>query len=38
VASFSPRSRVKAGDTIEVAVDTSRLYFFDLETGLSIRD
>jgi multiple sugar transport system ATP-binding protein len=37
VASFSPRSRVKAGDTIEVAVDTSRLHFFDLDTGLSIR-
>ena len=33
VASFSPRSRVRTGDTIEVAVDTSRLHFFDLATG-----
>ena len=38
VASFSPRSRVRADDTIEVTVDTSRLHFFDLATGLSIRD
>jgi multiple sugar transport system ATP-binding protein len=37
VASFSPRSRVRAGDTVEVTVDTSRLHFFDLATGLSIR-
>ena len=37
VASFSPRSQVKPGDPIEVGVDTSRLYFFDLETGLAIR-
>ena len=37
VASFSPRSRVKPGDPIEVGVDTSRMYFFDLETGLAIR-
>jgi multiple sugar transport system ATP-binding protein len=37
VASFSPRSRVRPGDPIEVGVDTSRLHFFDLETGLSIR-
>ncbi len=36
VASFSPRSRVKPGDPIEVGVDTSRLYFFDLGTGLAI--
>ncbi len=37
VASFSPRSRVKPGDPIEVGVDTSRMYFFDLESGLAIR-
>ena len=37
VASFSPRSRVRSGDTIEVTVDTRRLHFFDLATGLSIR-
>jgi multiple sugar transport system ATP-binding protein len=37
VASFSPRSQVRAGDQVEVAVDTARLHFFDLETGLAIR-
>ncbi len=37
VASFSPRSRVRPGEAIEVGVDTTRLYFFDLDTGLSIR-
>jgi multiple sugar transport system ATP-binding protein len=37
VASFSPRSAVRPGDDIEVGVDTTRLYFFDLETGLAIR-
>jgi multiple sugar transport system ATP-binding protein len=37
VASFSPRSTVRPGDQIDVGVDTSRLYFFDLDTGLAIR-
>ena len=37
VASFSPRSRVRPGEAIEVGVDTTRLYVFDLDTGLSIR-
>ena len=37
VASFSPRSTVKAGDEIEIGVDTTRLHFFDLDTGLAIR-
>jgi multiple sugar transport system ATP-binding protein len=37
VASFSPRSHVRPGDAIEVGVDTTRLYFFDLDTGLAIR-
>ena len=37
VASFSPRSTVRPGDAIEIAVDTSRLYLFDLETGAAIR-
>jgi multiple sugar transport system ATP-binding protein len=37
VASFSPRSKVTLGDPIEVGVDTTRLYFFDLDTGLAIR-
>ena len=37
VASFSPRSRVRPGEAIEVGVDTRRRYAFDLETGLAIR-
>ncbi|HWD45454.1 MAG TPA: sn-glycerol-3-phosphate ABC transporter ATP-binding protein UgpC [Actinomycetota bacterium] len=38
VASFAPRSRVRAGDQIEVVVDTERVHFFDPETGDAIRD
>ena len=37
VASFSPRSAMRPGDDIEVGVDVTRLYFFDLDTGLAIR-
>jgi multiple sugar transport system ATP-binding protein len=37
VAMFSPRAFVRLADTVDVAVATSRLYFFDLDTGLSIR-
>ena len=36
VGRFGPRSRVKAGDTIAVAVDTRSLHFFDPETALGI--
>jgi multiple sugar transport system ATP-binding protein len=36
VARFNARSRVRAGDTAEVAVDTSELHFFDPESGLGI--
>ncbi len=38
VARFSPRTRVKVGDTVEVHVDTTRLHFFDLDTSASIWD
>jgi multiple sugar transport system ATP-binding protein len=38
VARFSPRTRVKVGDTVDVVVDTARLHFFDLETSQSIWD
>jgi multiple sugar transport system ATP-binding protein len=38
VASFAPRSRVRAGDQIEVVVDTERMHFFDPDTGDAIRD
>ncbi|GAA4255760.1 ABC transporter ATP-binding protein [Dactylosporangium darangshiense] len=36
VARFSPRSRVRKGELVEVAVDTARLHVFDLDTGRSI--
>ncbi len=38
VARFNPRTSVRIGDTFEIAVDTHRLHFFDLDTGLAIRD
>jgi multiple sugar transport system ATP-binding protein len=38
VASFAPRSRVRAGDQIEVVVDTERMHFFDPDSGAAIRD
>ena len=38
VGRFGPRSRVKNGDVIDVAVDTSAVHVFDLETGLGIYD
>jgi multiple sugar transport system ATP-binding protein len=37
VASFAPRSKVKMGDEIEVAVDLERGHFFDPETSEAIR-
>jgi multiple sugar transport system ATP-binding protein len=37
VSMFSPRSFVRLADTIRLAVDTSRFYFFDFDTGLAIR-
>ena len=33
VGRFGARSRVQEGETIEVAVDTRALHFFDPETG-----
>ena len=36
VGRFGPRSRVKNGDTIDVAVDTSGVHLFDVETGAGI--
>ncbi|MEZ5227375.1 MAG: sn-glycerol-3-phosphate ABC transporter ATP-binding protein UgpC [Acidimicrobiales bacterium] len=35
---FSPRSMARIGQDIEIAVDTSRMHFFDKATGLAIRD
>lgn len=37
VGRFSPRSRVLRGETIDVAVDVDRLYFFDPASGQTIR-
>jgi multiple sugar transport system ATP-binding protein len=36
VGRFGPRSRVKNGETIDVAVDTKAVHLFDLETGEGI--
>jgi multiple sugar transport system ATP-binding protein len=36
VCRFNPRSRVQVGDTVEIAVDTRSLHFFDQTTGLGI--
>jgi multiple sugar transport system ATP-binding protein len=36
VARVSPRTRIAVGNEVELAVDTSRLYFFDRETRESI--
>jgi multiple sugar transport system ATP-binding protein len=36
VGRFSPHSRIREGDAIEVAVDPGALHFFDPETGLAI--
>jgi multiple sugar transport system ATP-binding protein len=36
VGRFGPRSRIHTGDTIDVAVDTSAVHLFDVETGEGI--
>jgi multiple sugar transport system ATP-binding protein len=36
VARLDPRARFSEGETAELVVDTTRLYFFDLDTGLAI--
>jgi multiple sugar transport system ATP-binding protein len=38
VGRFGARSRVRAGDPVEVAVDTRALHFFDPQTGMGIYD
>ena len=35
-AIFEPRAMLKIGDTTEVALDLSRLHFFDPETDASL--
>jgi multiple sugar transport system ATP-binding protein len=36
VGRFGPRSRIRTGDVIDVAVDTSSVHVFDLDTSLGI--
>jgi multiple sugar transport system ATP-binding protein len=36
VARLNPRTRAQKGDTIELVVDTTRLHFFDADTGAGI--
>jgi multiple sugar transport system ATP-binding protein len=36
VARVNPRTRAREGEPIELTADTSRLHFFDLETGAAI--
>jgi multiple sugar transport system ATP-binding protein len=36
IATFEPRSAVRVGDRVEVALDTRRLHFFDPETEESL--
>jgi multiple sugar transport system ATP-binding protein len=38
IGRFGARSRVRIGETVEVAVDTRSLHFFDPATGLGIYD
>jgi len=37
-ARFNARTKVREGETIEIAVDTRALHFFDIDTGLGIYD
>ena len=36
LARLSPRTTVRSGDTVELAVDTHRLHYFDLDDGTAI--
>ena len=36
VGRFDPKTRIREGDTIEVAIDKHALHFFDLESGRAI--
>ena len=37
VGTFGPRSFVRPRETVEIGLDTDQAYFFDAETGQSIR-
>jgi multiple sugar transport system ATP-binding protein len=36
VGRFDPHTRVQSGDSVEIAVDTRALHFFDVDSGLGI--
>jgi multiple sugar transport system ATP-binding protein len=36
VGRFGPRSRIKNGDVVDIAVETGALHFFDIDSGLGI--
>jgi multiple sugar transport system ATP-binding protein len=38
VGRFNAHTKVRVGQTVDVAVDTRALHFFDVETGLGIYD
>ena len=38
VGTFGPRSFVRNAETVEIGLDTDQAYFFDLESGLAIRN
>lgn len=38
VGRFSPQTRIRAGDTVEVTIDEGALHFFDPATGSVIYD
>ena len=38
VGTFGPRSFVRNAQTVEIGLDTDQAYFFDLDSGLAIRD
>jgi len=38
IGRFGARSRIKAGETIEIGVDTRALHFFEPDSGLGIYD
>ena len=38
VGRFSPRTQVREGEPVELAVDTAAMHFFDIDSGLGIYD
>ena len=38
VGTFGPRSFVRNAQTVDIGLDTDQAYFFDLDSGLAIRD